>query len=202
MAAPLYRESVSHACCCEFCTDVTSFRLWCGHALHLQRTTGSPLSFLYFGCHLKSPQGWQFERSSHKDGRSKETNPRGWEVERDQPTRMGKGRSQRDPNVVQVPLRRHSAQRTQCVRRVRRQRDGRVPSSGSSGSVPQSGLLRHVHFYLNRSPERLPRGTQGKFQATQVKVFSFLDSDELKVFRKACRLSRRNPAQRGEPDRR
>ena len=31
----------------------------------------------------------------------------------------------------------------------------------------------------------------------QVKVFSFLDSDERKVFRKACRFQRRNPTQRG-----
>ena len=33
--------------------------------------------FLCFGCHFKSPQGWQFERSPYKDGRSKETDP--WE---------------------------------------------------------------------------------------------------------------------------
>ena len=62
--------------------------------------------FLCFGCLFKTPQAWQFERSSHKDGRSKETDPQGWE----------KGIFERPRSFLfQVPLRRFSAHRTQST---------------------------------------------------------------------------------------
>ena len=62
------------------------------------------------------------------------------------------------------------------------------PGAFLQGSVHQNGLLRLVHFYLNQSPEAVALGTQDKLQVTQVKVFSFMDSVELKDGQKACRF--------------
>ena len=74
-------------------------------------------------------------------------------IEGDRPTEMGERVSQRDPTVFQVSPRRESAQRTQSVRRARRQRDGGFPRAFLQGSASQSGLLRFVHFYLHRGSE-------------------------------------------------
>ena len=90
--------------------------------------------FLCFGCHFKSPQGWQFERSSHKFGRSKDTDPQGWE----------KGVFERPRSFLfQVLHRRFSTQRTQSVRRC----------AASETEGPLDGPLRHVLFYLFRGAE-------------------------------------------------
>ena len=86
----------------------------------------------------------------------------------------------------------------------------RVPptaSSSSSGTPkvppPCEGnpiFLRYVNHTTSTSTStgvlrRLPWGTQGKFQVTLRKVFSFLDSDELKDRPKACPHVEAQPTQ-------
>ena len=71
----------------------------------------------------------------------------------DRPTEMGEGGSHRDHVVFQVSPRRESAQRTQSVRRARRQRDGGFPRAFPQGSVSQGGLPRFVHFHLHWGSE-------------------------------------------------
>ena len=74
-------------------------------------------------------------------------------IEGDRPTEMGEGGLERDAVVFQVSPRQESAQRTQSVRRARRQRDGGFPRAFFQGSVSQGGLLRFVHFNLHRGSE-------------------------------------------------
>ena len=70
-----------------------------------------------------------------------------------------------------------SAQRTQSVRRARRQRDGGFPRACLQGSVPRVGLLRFVLFYLHWGSKTVA-----------YRVCLGVNSVELKDGPKACRF--------------
>ena len=65
MVAPLLPSFVRHCLCSR--ADLTALDL------------GSSLFFSCFCCHFVCPQGWHFERSSHKVERSKGKVPQGWD---------------------------------------------------------------------------------------------------------------------------
>ena len=94
------------------------------------------------------------KKRTHKDGRSKETNPQGWE----------KGVSERPPSFFfRYPL-------GGSPPSVRRAYDGYAASEteGSLGRFPKGRFLKMVFYATSTSTptgalRRLPRGTQGKY---------------------------------------
>ena len=127
MVAPLLPSFVRHSLCSR--ADLTALVKF-------------PL-FLCFCCHYMCPQGWQLERSSTRLGDRNEKAPQD-----------GIRGSLKKPLVFscffRYPYCREFFKRTQCVRRVRRQRHGGFPRAFLQGSVPQDGPVRYVLFNLHR----------------------------------------------------
>ena len=111
---------------------------------------------------------------------NRKNKPQGWEIEKDQSTRMGEGCLRETPSLVsQVP----TALSTPSVHSAY---DGYAAfeTVGSLERFLKGLFLKSVLYTSSTSTStgalrRMPRHT-GKFQVSQVKVFSFLDSDELK----------------------
>ena len=160
----------------------------------LIHTTGGLFSFFPFCC--QSSASW------HGDGGAElpdtKRSQKRW-IDGDQATRMG----DREASERHILLGVSGTLTAVSTPSVRIAYDG-YAASETEGSLERffEGRFLKMVFYATPTStstgalRRLPRGTQGKFQVTHLEVFSFLDSDELNVFRKACRFQRRFQAQR------